>query len=415
MAEMRNINTKLYNKNQGVNSPVLRGAVIIYLAMTFYEFAFSTTVGSVLKFYGLAIMGAWLILAIKDRIRVKINIISGLMILWLFANFLSLFWSRDFSTGFYYVYSTGNMICILFVVQNIYWTPESAKKMLILYAGSATLLALLIIVQGDLYHGVGIRYTLSMFGQEMDPNGLSAFLAPPALLLMHFFIQWKKKILSMLPFVVCVIAMMLVGSRGGLVSLLVGIAVYLTLSFLWDKDSLAKKWLGVILIVILGIIAIYFISNYVNSSLLERLFSFEDYTEDGGSDRVELWTMALEYLSQAPLFGLGIGSYFALTGRGIHNMYLSVLCDVGVFSFLPFISSFLYCIRNVWNKRQKLAVTLMACMMTYIFFLDTYQKKTMWNIFIIVAILGLCSETESNSVKNKGKGKSNQWMSKVRM
>lgn len=392
---------QLHNKSQGVNSPILRGAVILYLAMTFYEFAFSTTVGSVLKFFGLAIMAAWLILAIKNRTRIKINIVFCLLILWLFANFVSLFWSRDFTTGFYYVYSTGNMICILFVIQNMYWNQKATKKMLFSYVCSATLLAVLIIVQGDLYHGVGIRYTLSLFGQEMDPNGLSAFLAPPAILALHSFLNWKKKIFSMLAFVTCVIAMMLVGSRGGLVSLLVGTTAYLLLSFMWDNNNLATKWFKVILIVFLGIMAIYFISNYVNDSLLERLFTFEDYTEDGGSDRVELWTLALEYLGQAPIYGLGIASYFALTGRGIHNMYLSVLCDVGVFSFLPFISSFLFWIRSLWRKRQKLAISLMFCMMTYIFFLDTYQKKTMWNIFIIVTILGMCSEIGVNKEKGK--------------
>lgn len=387
MKQVNNIDTMTSGVNKGVDSAILRGCVIVYLAMTFYEFAFSTSVGSVLKFFGLAIMAFWLMLVLRKRMRVRINVSTCCMLVWLLVNFISLLWSKDFSTGIYYVFSTGNMICFLIMVQNICWRQSSINKLLFIYACSATALAFLLITNGDLYHGVGIRYTFSLWGQEMDPNGISAFLAPPAIISLHFFIHSKKgRIFTFISFGMCVVGMMFVGSRGGLVSLLVGVGIYLIMFLIWDKKAHFSKMFKIGLLIILGVVVVALVSKYVSASLLTRLFEFDQYTVDGGSDRLDLWRLALEYFRQSPVFGLGLASYYAITKRGIHNMYLSVLCDAGLFSLIPFIGAFASLMKPLCNRKHKLGIALMTCMMVYIFFLDTYQKKIMWNIFIMITI-----------------------------
>lgn len=415
MKALGRTNYGTYSTNKGVDSAFLRICVAIYLMLTFFEFAFSTTMGSLLKFFGLAIMGLWLVYVLCVKVKVKISMATWWLILWLLGNLVSLLWSKDFTTGFYYVYSTANMILFLVVVQNISWNQRSISRLLGLYSVAAATLALLIIVQGDLYHDTGIRYTLKMFGQEMDPNGLSAFLAPVAIMLIHSFIKRQaNRIFVLIAFCLCVVAMVMVASRGGMLALLLGVLVYLALYLVWEENIAFFKWIKVGSLIILGGIAFYFIINYVDESLMERLFDFEQYARDGGSDRLELWGLAIQYLKDSPVFGLGIASYYAMTQRGIHNMYLSVLCDAGLFSFIPFMGAIICLLKRMYSRKEKLGMALMTCMMTYILFLDTYQKKTMWNVFIIATLLATYKDTLQNDKKRIRIKKHRKYVFKVR-
>ena len=281
----------------------------------------------------------------------------------------------------------------------MYWDKKSIVSLLQTYSIAAMIMGIIVIAKGNLYHGVGIRYTIRLFGSEMDPNGISAYLSIPILIMLHFVLKkvkgWKIFVLGI---IVCGYAMLLTGSRGGFVAILIGIISFLLLDSFWSNKSISKVLWAIIIVFLLSGVLYYIITHFLGQDIFIRLFNFDTYANDRGSERLDLWILALSYFIQSPIYGLGIASYGAITGYGIHNMYIDALCDCGVFSFLFFIFSFFKIITLHMRKKNALAVSMMFCMMTYIFFLDAYQKKFMWNVIIITIILLQLNNSEGDLV-----------------
>lgn len=175
---------------------------------------------------------------------------------------------------------------------------------------------------------VGQLARLSGAGIFANPNDLSRILVMGITIAIYLFDGGAPLLLR--PLWLCAIllltyALVLTHSRGGLLGLVAGLAVYFYCRFGWRK-TLLLGCAG------LPILAVVFGGRQTDIS-----------TSTGtGHHRIELWGMGLEALRASPLLGLGMNTYPDVAeGYVAHNSYVHSYVELGLFGGTMFIGAFL--------------------------------------------------------------------------
>ena len=197
------------------------------------------------------------------------------------------------------------------------------------------------------------------------PNYMGAYMAPLVFWAFYFTLSpARHKVLRILCVVIALlmlIAMVVGGTRGPLLGLAIGFAV-----FYMGLTSVPSLRRPVLFFGVLGILltaAVLFIPNpfvKINFSIIDRLLGSKEI-----ASRFYYWLISLEMFKDAPLFGLGAGGYnlyfwefvqqFQASPNGpqydfvvsdvliginpgfAHNDYLQILAEGGICSALVFL------------------------------------------------------------------------------
>ena len=179
---------------------------------------------------------------------------------------------------------------------------------------------------------------------------------------------WAK-LLSAYAMVTCYFGLILSGSRGGYLSALGSLLVFLALSGLVLRQVSARFLLrvggpAVIIAALMGLAAFFLIHK--NAYLSDRAQSMFEKNV-----RVEMWKAAIQQWKLQPVFGTGSGTYLYY-GRQfrapqlqtdsvyVHNDYLQLLAEYGLAGgalFLIFLGSHL---ANGWHNFRRLALKRVA-------------------------------------------------------
>lgn len=185
-------------------------------------------------------------------------------------------------------------------------------------------------VSGELQRAGAASSTLG------DPNDLAAYLLMLFPICYYLFLNDPKKWLRLvygLAMLVTLFAVVLTGSRGGFL----GLVVLLFLLWLFSKRKVVGLFLG---LAVFG--AVWFSAP---SEYRERIRSITTYQEDESAmHRVEYRKAAVRMFKRNPLTGIGFGNFRdfardfgAPASQTTHNMYYLVLGElggVGLFVFL---------------------------------------------------------------------------------
>lgn len=183
----------------------------------------------------------------------------------------------------------------------------------------------------------------SVFGDE--PNGAAHFVAILFPLLLYALTTSKSRLRTWMLGLVGLTAMfglLLTFSRGGLLALLAGIVV----SY--------RRRISARVIAVLLVLAVILIATPVSALWAENVGA----RPESASKRVELWAAGLRSAVEFPLFGTGFGTFKYLhrytsfewpadlfargdpeLNKSAHNLYLSLVVETGVLSWL-FLSVF---------------------------------------------------------------------------
>lgn len=188
-----------------------------------------------------------------------------------------------------------------------------------------------------------------------DSNYFSTTIGFSALTSLAMLLTTKNNFLEKILFIFNIIAtpivMIMVASRGGLLSLAAGTCVLLFLS----KIKLRYKLLVSILIV-------FFLIYLFNNDYFQLLQYRIEMDETGGSGRIDIWKMKLhEFGKSSPLvwlFGMGFQKGIWLGGNAnnyacFHNDFISYLVCYGIVGLVLFLLFLTYPIRHS-NKKNNL-------------------------------------------------------------
>lgn len=189
-----------------------------------------------------------------------------------------------------------------------------------------------------------------------NSNALGMCLAQIITFLLIILILENLNIHKIMDFIcIClnIYALLLTGSRSSLIAIIIPILA-LAIYKLVEKGSLSKKLMFIALIG--GFIFIsYKMISKLDPLLLVR-FTAEDVIQDGGTGRAEIWEAMLKYvIPQYLWFGVGFGGGNTICAMepyvpralGVHNLYITVLAQIGVIGSLIFYAFWIQCFTQI--------------------------------------------------------------------
>jgi len=227
----------------------------------------------------------------------------------------------------------------------------------------------------------------------------------PFSLYLVYTLKGYKRILISTLIILFLLPIFLISSRTALLSLLV--IVLLNCIYLIYNRSLKQLFVGIYLLV--PILFSYFLSVLIlpsnNKKAIDRISSIE-VTNESSSNRFELWSNALDYISNNFFIGSGIGNwkvdsaaYWGSLGADYlvpyhaHNDFLHYTTELGIIGGILYLSIFisLFYICFVLFKKQQLISFTLFCSLGA-FFIDSclnfpYDRPIMQVSFIILITL----------------------------
>jgi O-antigen ligase len=250
--------------------------------------------------------------------------------------------------------------------------------------------------------GLAEEERISAFGD--DPNTTAGVLSLGILALVGLTYDRKKanlrgRLLAWVGIGVLAGVIVLTGSRGGLVAVMIGLlALFLSgrSRVPWLNAQLSGVRLKVGLIIVIAISLLIGISYYYEPARKrwERVF-----TEGSMSGRERIFPAALEMFLEKPLIGWGpthhiyeLGSRTGRPFRDTHNLYLWILTETGLVGGIPFFVGLWYCLRGAWKARSgvhgALPLALLLSLLIMNLSLTWHNMKLFWIVLAYTLVSG---------------------------
>jgi O-antigen ligase len=231
------------------------------------------------------------------------------------------------------------------------------------------------------------RYSFAYLNE--DDLGLVLALSIPIV----FYLLASRKgllvdLLCWAQLVAGVAAILLSGSRGGLVAGIIGLAMFpLTVFRLQRSQKYAS------LVACAGLLAAG--AYLIPQSLWSRIFQFGYRELAAGTltHRTVLWAAGLEAFRDHPFLGVGAGAYGSAILRAVdisypaHNTFISVLVELGVIGaslLFALLASFYYCAKRMRYVERCLWITLLLTWTVGVSTLTWEYRKPTWLLFGLV-------------------------------
>lgn len=304
----------------------------------------------------------------KNRIQTKITLPIILFLLWVFV--VTLIYSFEI----YHGYST-LLMSVVVSAQICNYTSYDIKRSdcvilsIILFSTVLSLMA---------KEGVGASESLDgrISVDDINSNILAIYAAVSITAIVYFIRKWKSKwryvLLAVVP--LCLYSLANSGSKGGFISLLIGIFTI----FMFDKKRGLKKMR--IIVLGIGVTAMFAAIMYSTPIMQERMDVFlEDRTD---VSREKIWEKAYQIFEENPIAGVGmigyqkemLKKYGAV--RDTHNVYLYVLVIGGVIGFVLLLI-FLYNVFRYIYKNTPLIDNQLAMALFLIIMFNWYKGGSM--------------------------------------
>lgn len=278
-------------------------------------------------------------------------------------------------------------------------------KSAILYGGVIAALYNIVsyYIQGP---NAGGRATLVYGDVNSDPNELVFSLSFSfAVGLSYFYIskRWTARVLALLFLGILAYALVLTGSRGGVIGF-----ISIALAFIYYSPRKVRLALGFIAV---SAAAVYLAPELFFDRILTAY-------QSGGAGRVDIWQVGLEAFKHYWLFGAGLDSFAAVYGQfsyGLtdyylagpkvaHNIFLQVGVEFGVVGLAIMLAAFVKhyrYIRDIAVNLNDESVWLGACLIgTFAqgMFLGILWNKSFWLLWILIALYGNFAATRGQAL-----------------
>lgn len=155
-------------------------------------------------------------------------------------------------------------------------------------------------------------------------------------LCLKFIKKPGKKIINFVELLLLTGALILTGKRSPIVCIL---TTWILIDMLTVKRSKkVNRLLQIALILGIGVLILCLISPFIaesGNSVFRIIESFSNDSGDISNGRFMLYSSAISYFFENPVFGIGWGKFAILEDiTGVHNIYLQLLCETGIIGFV---------------------------------------------------------------------------------
>jgi O-antigen ligase len=74
--------------------------------------------------------------------------------------------------------------------------------------------------------------------------------------------------------------------------------------------------------------------------------------EGTGQSRIQLWSDALIYFRESPLFGIGMDNFSQFSSHVAHNSFIHAYTELGILGGTLFLGAFYFAIRGLYERRS---------------------------------------------------------------
>jgi O-antigen ligase len=384
--------------------------IIILLSFYFFfcplEFLLNviSPVGSPMKYLMAIIILLVIVYSYKEKLLLKFGLIQIAMGLWCLLEVSSYFWSPRSEYAIIYIPSYLNITFFFILISCFRYKKHHVNLFLNATILGSSVASVIMLSTMSLYHGVGIRYSLSLFGAESDPNNTAAFLVYGVVILFYKILFIKKyKTINLVLFSLNLVALFFTGSRGGFIA--AGSSLIIILLFNFNNNNNRHELISKILKFV-GIFLLTFVivTAFLPTDLIDRVFNIDSYSS--GSDRTIIWDVGINYIKENPILGHGIGSFLHYSAnyfgtlKGMHNSYLMVLFETGILGFFFFIGSIILMSIKAIRQKNYFAFALLLAGLIPSIFLDALVKRFFWNgLILCIIMISVSRNTTSKEIK----------------
>lgn len=365
-----------------------------------------TGAGTINKYLGMIVIGLIVVSMLLKKQKFAFKRGYNTILLFIIISLISYFYAMNQIVVIASITSLISLVIFYVVCTNkSYSNSEKNYIKLCSIFGSLVVSFYLISIRDLFYNRVRI---ITSDGQWADPNGLSASIALGIIILISYLFETKNKtkiILIVGCMIIMLYAMLLTGSRGGLMGLVAGVSIYIVFGTI--REKITKKRMFIYFIALIFIVTLILntgiLSKYINMEVLNRL-KISSAIETGGSGRLTIFKNSLQVFYKRPLTGYGFGTapyvlqkYYG-TYTGTHNDILYLALGTGVVGLILFISFLINTIKITLIRNDTLTLSLIVMVLVLGLSLDYMLNKNFWNVMIYSHIgLGVTNSTPNQT------------------
>ena len=286
------------------------------------------------------------------------------------------------------------------------YDADDIKKVKYALAWSSRLTAIVMFAFAEYING---RFTLTGVIKE-DPNQLCAYFAFGVVYalgaLTYKNYTLPKKIFAVVELLVYLYLVLATGSRGGLIAIMSGAAVFL-MFFKPEKKSYGIKR---IIFITLLFVALFVMLDYL-PQILQIRFTLDDVVESGASNRIDIWRQTLDLFANSNLFRQAFGygtatiiscfQNFGYSSHHVsHNIFLETLVEIGIIGFAVYTIAIASFVKHAFRERDKFAFAVIVCMFVMSLSLSLYTFKPYFNIMLFIIMLQNVKTDEETPLKD---------------
>lgn len=352
----------------------LAAGVAVFGFFSFLELIQISSVLSVGKLGGVLLAGGWLArVATKRDVRASFSAahpgIALLLTLFLAWTLLSIVWAPFpglalGSAGRYAINVT-----LFIIVFTAIRTPDQARFLVGAFVAGSLAAALYGVVESS---GGNAIYAGRLAGTSLDPNELASTLVAGAALAISMTVGLAKspawRLAASGAAVLCLGALFLTVSRGGLVSLTISLVAAM---------FFAGRWRGRIAVtgLLIAGITVYYFAYLAPQDARDRLTQSTQGEAVEKEGRATIWTVGRRMAADHPVNGVGAGNFeqtarnyvlepgtlarsdvIISTPQVAHNTYLQVLAEEGLVGLGLFCGLILFCLVSVMRAAKNFSL-----------------------------------------------------------
>lgn len=233
-----------------------------------------------------------------------------------------------------------------------------------------------------------------------DPNYLCAYFLFGIIYCISKLYKKKKFIIfNIVELLIYIYIIILTGSRGGLLAVIIAAIVFVLFKDNFDGKRINIKKNIAISFLILAVFAVVW--SLIPSDIKAR-FVFNKIVQSNGTGRFDIWRNGITlFVNNGPfrrIFGCGTGcirEYFSKYGyvdKVMHNIFLENLLEIGIVGLLIYILSIFSFLKSAILSKDLFSASILTGMIVLSLSTSLYAFKPYWNILIFIVCLARIEE-----------------------